>query len=331
MKYGDDFVYIDDATDAFSSNQNDFIEIEDNGFVADSIPRNDSFDSFVRDSQNQNSQQVPPQDPPVNQTIDTADTPSEPATSDIQVDDQEIIPKDNTDWSAKATEITKDLEFLGYTQDQIKGKDDFYVIQEQMDFIRNEMDSNQDLADIIGQINMPPANFLESEIRSSLGVFATDDDVANKLSTFLQEDGSLNESGQRIYNQLKANATSKANGIVNDIKARSAVYAKSNLDFYRKIEDSVVNFSYPPVSFEVDGRVIDVPVTITAAEKRKLYSFMQNGYTDTANGEGSDDRAKFLAENAFLLNRELFNKFISSVAANAYKYGESETLKQIKK
>lgn len=335
MINGNDFIEIEDYSSIAVGQQGDFVEIESGDYTNNFIPKNDSFDSFVKPDAQESK--VPDSAPSA--SVDTvADSAADGLADGLvssgqgeQVEDQDIIPKDNTDWSARAVEITDDLNFLGYTQEQIKSKDDFYIVQEQMEFVRNEMDNNQELSDIIGRINMPPINFLESEIRSSLGVFATDDDVANKLSTFLTEEGLLNDNGNRIYEHLKSNAASKAQDIVDNIKYRSAEYAKSNFDFYRKIEESVVNFSYPDVSFEVNGAKIDLPIPITSGDKRKLYSFMQNGYTDVANGEGSEDRAKFLAENAFLLNRDLFKKFISEVARNAYQKGESETLKQIKR
>lgn len=318
---------------------NGFIDLEDNASGLGYLNDYSSLRKTVQQSQQPETPPTPPvasegQQPPLPPAPPISDSQAPPLPPPPEMDDADV--PDTTNWVERAqTEMTDDLNFLGYKPEEVSDRDSYAFVKDQMAFVNNAFETHPDIQALSQDLSLAPVGLVEKGIRENLGVFATDEEVASKLSNYITKEGALNTAGEQIHTALKSQKTTSLKNHVDAVKKSAYDYAAGQMKFYKSVEEKVAAFKFPAVKAKADNLDLEVfsGEPLSKAEVRELRQFMEKDYIAVVDGKQIPEgrtKADVLAENAFFLNPKLRTAFINKVAAAAYQKGLSDQLSKLK-
>jgi hypothetical protein len=333
-----DFIEIEENATLGSSGvgNNGFIDLEDNssglGYLND-------YSSLRKTVQQSQQPETPPLTPDGQQPLSSPATlnsegqasssPPPPSLEDVDI-------PDTINWVERAqNEMTDDLNFLGYKPEEVSDRDSYAFVKDQMAFVNNAFETHPDIQMLSQDLSLVPVSLVEKGIRENLGVFATDADVASKLSSYITDEGELNQTGEQIYTALRTQKINSLESYVNVVKSNAYNHAAEQMKFYKSVDEKVSAFKFPSVSAKSESLDLEVfgGEALSKAEVRELRQFMEKDYIAVVDGKQIPEgrtKADVLAENAFFLNPKLRTAFINKVATAAYQKGVSDQMSKLK-
>lgn len=238
--------------------------------------------------------------------------------------------EDKTDYITKATtELEQELKFLGIKPEQVIDRENFMFVQDQFDFIKDEIAADTELADFHSRLALADGDLIYDKLESMYGDLEDEDELLERTKKYLNEDGSVNEKGKRLVDARRAEFQGKIQQRITALKVQSREYASKQHKFYKELEQELKTLNPKQVTFKVGDAQIDVSaeVKLTAAEKRQVKAFMETEYLQVAEGAVLPDgksKAKAVTENSFWLNTKVRDSWLERTLAAAYAKGRSD-------